>query len=615
MTEEIDSRVPYRVGCPKLPVLPVETRARHQTVETYFPNFDHHISNTRRILAKHNIPDCGILFAPRVNRGVATADHHLTLVLLSQYENGCQDYWVKAVREIRSNLLQSGIHWAIELIDEQVFGGPLHTSPILSTDRNLIDGWSRVLPTFLSTIDNHNWAAIDVLYREFPSRGMQPTVIISAVDANDDAWWNSTLPAVYQLLQDKDFEVEILLLFSNGVRLTMNGPSNPEDFTPEPSTEAYPEIVEDSTSEPRTKAHDEIIEDFYEDKIYIGTSCTTSGFDHSGTLGGRIKLQKDSTILELGLTNYHVLKDAFMVQGSTCGPFPPDANQPYGIAVSPSDSDDQVEVNRLKEYISKLQAKHDESRLNLQYLTDDDPNLDLKTELLATLGTTLHSNQRRLYQINHFPRRVGHVYAASGYRTCEDPRYRLEKRKDWALDWCLVQVDQPRSISCRLYNVPPTGYYIQDKVEVNQYCTISVDEHYKVVKRGRTSGWTRGTISAIGSVVRVQGNFEPSLILPSVQKAKFKEKWGGKAVLVHGIVGTKENPQFIQAGDSGSLILLDQSSNIPGVSIIGLGFAGNDNTSASYMLPMDLIVKDIEEVTGAKVIEPRYAGQVSVISN
>lgn len=71
----------------------------------------------------------------------------------------------------------------------------------------------------------------------------------------------------------------------------------------------------------------------------------------------------------------------------------------------------------------------------------------------------------------------------------------------------------------------------------------------------------------------------------------------------------------MEPGDSGSFVLLDQASNLPGVSVIGLGFAANDTPLASYMIPMDLVVEDIERATGAKVIKPQYAGKVSVLSD
>lgn len=212
--EEIDSRLPARIGCPKLPVLPVETRQLHQAIDTYFPNFDYHVGNIGNVLAKYNIAQYGTRFVYRVNPGIDAADRYLTLVIISSFEDGCQDQWVKAVAEIRLSLVQSGIYWAIELIDfEMFYWWPPVIQPILSTDRDLIEGWSKVLPDFLTTIENRNWVAIDVLRRYSPLRRTEPTVIISARDADNDTWWDTTLPALYQLLQANNLDLDIVLLF------------------------------------------------------------------------------------------------------------------------------------------------------------------------------------------------------------------------------------------------------------------------------------------------------------------------------------------------------------------------------------------------------------------
>lgn len=70
-----------------------------------------------------------------------------------------------------------------------------------------------------------------------------------------------------------------------------------------------------------------------------------------------------------------------------------------------------------------------------------------------------------------FPCRIGHIYAASGSQTCENPRYSPEERNDWALDWCLVEVDQPKTISCRLPAVMPSRvHYVPREAQVTQYC-------------------------------------------------------------------------------------------------------------------------------------------------
>ncbi|KAF2789345.1 hypothetical protein K505DRAFT_365686 [Melanomma pulvis-pyrius CBS 109.77] len=605
--EEIDSRLPYRIGCPTLPVLPVETRTAPQAVATYIPNFNHHVGNIRDILTAYNIEEYGISFVYRVNPGIVPTDRHLTLLLESWYEDGCQDQWVKAVAEIRRSLIPSGIYWAIELIDIRALHRWPHIGPILSTDRDVIEGWSKVLPDFFTTIENRNWVSIDVLHREFPGQSLKrPTVIISARDANDVTWWDTTIPALHQLLQANNFKIDISLLYQEGINLLWN---------------------EDS-------ANSIILRDAYEYIIYMGSSCAPLKSKGSGTLGGRIKLQGPSSVLELGLTNYHVLEEALPEQPI---PFAPVSDQSYGIAVTPSDNDHNAVVKAMQDYKKDLEKKLGQVSENFEYLTEDDPSWENKRDLIQELGIRISSEDSGIRRRKNFPRHIGNIYAASGYRACRTQRYFAEESDHWALDWCLIRVDKSKSISCELQDVPEIPpeipppenqpgnavlgsienkteappkpqYYLRNGDEVANYCSISAQKNYQVAKRGRTTGWTRGTISAIDSVVRTQDSGKPITKLSTIQKEFLQGRFGGKEVFVHTITGTAKAPQFLEPGDSGSFILLNEDSTHRG-SIVGLGFAANDVSSVSYMMPMDLIVQDIEYVTGGKVIDPQNAGE------
>lgn len=116
----------------------------------------------------------------------------------------------------------------------------------------------------------------------------------------------------------------------------------------------------------------------------------------------------------------------------------------------------------------------------------------------------------------------------------------------------------------------------------------------------------------------------------------------------------RHGEEFIRPGDSGGLVLLDPhdfllpeekekkrtgfkglpdasessdwdlwkfkslevglESGKPGndrdVLIAGLAFGASDYTLVSYMMPFDLVVRDIESVTRLKVVEPEFAGVV-----
>jgi hypothetical protein len=155
----------------------------------------------------------------------------------------------------------------------------------------------------------------------------------------------------------------------------------------------------------------------------------------------------------------------------------------------------------------------------------------------------------------------------------------------------LVRIDAEKDISCRMLGAPGTAPELYNNGIVTQYCSLAKDgENYQVMKSGRTTGWTTGKVSSVPSVITLQG----------------------RGVLVYTIVGKKKRIPFLEPGDIGSLVLLDQrqASKVSGEAIVGLGFAAAETSGASYMITMHLIIDHIEHVTNGKVIEPRYAGTV-----
>ncbi|KAH8711832.1 hypothetical protein GQ44DRAFT_731066 [Phaeosphaeriaceae sp. PMI808] len=591
--DEFDLRLPYRIGSRTLPALPVETTAGPWSERyKHIPNFDGHEKNVETILKKYNIPFEGLLFVHRISCGMDPADatdHQSTFLVTCEYEDESKDQWVKALVEIHESLIQDNVHYTIEMISEKVRRDPLlRVSPILSTDQELIRGWRNVRPEFLATISTHQWTSVDVFNREFPSCGEKPTAIIHAQDADDASWWTSTMPTLRQLLEAQSLTLDIVLL--SGGPCLLNTP----------------------------EAHHRICNDFYERPAAMGTSIGASNSDSTGTLGGRLKLGTDSCNIEVGLTNYHVLLDAFNNEGSTSTSesFPPNTGRVYAHmpVVSPSDSDHQAQVGRLVRAATEL--KNSETKILKRYESLFDGESDEPIQhSLSRISDKLKVVNGDLDDANQCIRPIGHAYAASGFRTCENPRYDKQQRLNWALDWSLIQLDKPRSVSNELMSVSLSSDK-QYSGYAKFYANISADKHYKVMKRGRTTEWTNGTVSAIESTLNKK-HVLPNLKTPTYQKIKMEKRWENMAVFVHPILGTKKVPQFMQSGDSGSFVLLDEDCEIPDekaegapVQILGLGFAANADLYTSYMMPFDLIIADIEKVTGVKVIEPECSGLV-----
>ncbi|KAF2000647.1 hypothetical protein P154DRAFT_522260, partial [Amniculicola lignicola CBS 123094] len=87
-------------------------------------------------------------------------------------------------------------------------------------------------------------------------------------------------------------------------------------------------------------------------------------------------------------------------------------------------------------------------------------------------------------------------------------------------------------------------------------------------------------------------------------------QYGSQALYCFPII-TKNHRKFLEKGDFGAFIMLKGScpDEYDGV-VVGLGFARNKLTKASYMMPMDLVMKSIEKTTDCKVLEPVYVGEV-----
>lgn len=456
-----------------------------------------------------------------------------------------------------------------------------------------------------------------MLYREFPSREKQPTAIISARDADDQSWWDRTIPALAQLLQSNDLNVDIVLLYLKDLEfMTTNGSTGP---------------------------HSIISDEFYQVPIKMGTSCalSQSSFTSSGTLGGKIKLRNNKSLVELGLTNYHVMKDGLPNKGSLSGPFPPGSGKTYRNATSPSNSDHEAFVKALNDSLIDVKKQYQEQTQTLEFLDENDTSWTSTTFAVKRYFHLQRLLEVQLEESTGASRHIGRIYAASGFRTCKNGRMPVdipESRRDWALDWCLIQMDKSKPISNELSNLP-SSVGVLENVAVTRYCSISRTPNYKVIKRGRTSGYTSGTISAIDSTIRyakgqwvrqdgvggrkvyrhnisqinpkarLQDTSQTDHISPTNDQIPLEEAWHDELVSVFPIISTKKTVlKFMEPGDSGSLILLDRAK--PTLApIIGLGFSGNDVSGVSYMMPIDLILKDIEAVTGGKVIEPRYAGE------
>ncbi|KAF2789475.1 hypothetical protein K505DRAFT_365593 [Melanomma pulvis-pyrius CBS 109.77] len=533
ITDAIDKRLPYRVGYPILPTLPV----RHEkcNIERYVRDYSNLVRRVSAVLNDLRIPFHHMEGCLRFHEG----DHieqDVTFLVTARYDfndKECQTTWIEAVKRIHAYFLKSKITFKIEIIDQKLFFGRNLIKPIFSSEEKILKATAEIMPQLVNEIKTYAWVTVDVVHCYSPLRGKKhPTIIISARDTSKPSWWSTALPSIRKMIADAQSDLDLVLLFLNGLSLL------PLDSQRRQGLEYAP----------------------YHPGRLIGTSCGLLKSPHCGSVGGVIRLEKDGNRLVLGLTNCHVLLDDFVIsQNGNMGPYPPGPLLKDFVVISPSDADRKTEIQSIKSWVK------------------DRP---LATNTLAKLWSEKAEQPSQ---------EIGTVFAASGYTTCNSASDRSAGQSDttktakppldsnWPLDWCLFQLKSD-SLS-QLYTDIKTTWR-----------RLEPHRSYKVCKTGRTTGTTAGHVSAVVSLLNHEGMY------------------GNKPVTAHNVIYAhdsmyhlKYRGHFMLSGDSGSLVLLDETEATP---IVGLCFASNPATKAAYMIPMEQVVKSINEVTGGKVVDP-----------
>ncbi|KAF2736918.1 hypothetical protein EJ04DRAFT_550919 [Polyplosphaeria fusca] len=524
---QIDDRLAYRIGCPLLPALPVQTKPSDCQALKHIPR-----KTIDRILAR--IGPCEFELVHRFHRGQEPSDDNVTFLVLASYRRGYESRWKDAVHRLRA-VMPRNSKITVEIVDKQVTRHLPPPKEIRSNQSDILEISQRLLPTITSIISQHQWITVDILNWYLPPySSYHPTVVISARDTLDDLWWSTTLPKIRRIIKETGSSLEVVLLFLDCL-----------DISATPLTGYQP-------------ADTFLKEHFYDKEFAPGTSCGLMGSNTSGTLGGFVVVEKGGEQIQLGLTNCHVLlRDAKLHLKDTMGLC---SKLEERKAVSPSDVDHEVLTRELQgsideesEMIKQLEEAYGEEELS-QSVKDR----------MERHRRSLKTKQNELTTAKSHDRFLGTIFATSGFTTWPPTDHSdTSSPISWALDWCLIRLG--------------------DK--------------------------TRGRITAIDSTIH-PGNGLPQLRRgeSTIVQDNICGFFDDKPVMVHTVVSTsKNNVFFIQKGDSGSIVLLNKKAkgpeSIPPGTMLGIVFASN--RLVSYMIPMEIVVKSIESVTGGKVVQPQ----------
>jgi hypothetical protein len=303
--QEIDLRLPFRTGWPILPVLPVKTWPQEHNYSKLLPDWNLILPALDRVMLENNVLVVDRFLCYRYHK---RTDLRPTLLYYSDLQEEDQkiENWRQAVRRARDLLQLRNIeNIAVEIVDQRV-AEEIKTEIILSTEKEVLDAWTKFTPRIHECLSNHDWLSLDLLHRSWigAQENVKATVVISAADANESLWWDQTIPALRAILPDF---LGIELVYLDTIRAF--------DALDEFDGQEGGKIL--------------LARQAYEnqDKIQIGASCGRhwdgegplgTGPGHlekaSGTLGGLIMFE-DST-RQYGLSNHHVFFEGKDIEDS-----------------------------------------------------------------------------------------------------------------------------------------------------------------------------------------------------------------------------------------------------------------------------------------------------------
>jgi hypothetical protein len=602
LSYRVGGTLSYRVGSQDLLPLPLETLRQQEFTEW---NLIRDV--VTRILQEERVHTKQVEVVRRHHKGADPKASQKTIFVISDASiDGQHSCWMQAAHRIDGVLLEfKRTDIMIEIVDQtEVLRG--NYEPV--EEDSVVASWLSVQDQILSEIDGWAWLSVDVIMRSIgiahPKRA--PTVMITTADKSHSDWWSTLMPRLRKCLPH-GFDID--LVYSKQVLCLGCIPlkKNEEDLN------RRPEIFTNRAA--------------YEKTVAMGSSV---GLDPTwtGTVGTAIDLiDAAGNTIKCALTNHHVLNYDEGIAKETdrnryIGPSHRLASEGMVTVYSPSQRDHERLLNW-----SKFEATQ------LAEAIKNDGTSERDNQCAATAArdrlNAAQSNLDFLERSKKEDRRLGTMFSVSGYRAREHHMYtktqttKLSKIRDtnldksmdgqkedkslaqkrngktlqWGLNWALIRLDPARRSMSNKTPTPMAAVSIPSSATVSRFGPMNSEHCYQVTKHGRTTGWTTGVVSKIGSFLHLR--YDKHSVIPADLDHRF-----GTIVLAFVVLSSSRHREFLAPGDSGSVILANKDGH--DATVLGLGFAANSATLVSYMTPFDLVVADIEHVTGYKVKMPEY---------
>lgn len=591
----------YRVGWPRLPPLPVSNDLKSMVTlmgesEEYdfWRGWVELQSMTYRFRGSTHQP----FFAYRRPVNPDPSETYLSLVLIVERPDKVQDdHILRLWRPLQRMDLRVKV--SIEFIIEGVLDG-FYLFPISPNEPFLMNNYDRVYNKVLAEIQKQreDWTTVEIAHFGVCEsvNKCPPTILITTPTAAKDVWYDTIIPNLRRSLWGlpKKLRIEVLC----GASLFI-----------EPDFDRHTMEIEDLT-----------------DDVTIGASISEAGANKgSATVGGMIKLENGMTY---ALSNDHVFSLGGLGKGITPvsisllhtnkpgaerdnltsdSALSPEFLKPMSLAVNcPSDIDKTAFERSIED--------------GLEYTHDDTPIGVQSREI----------SRRELQQAKDFNPLLGHLYAASGHRTVEydttprDPATSENEapiaksgksRHNYIVDWSLIEISTTRVMTNTVPSPTTMWGFVHERTRwpwtwdfnCNRWTTLGspIAEISKkpvgVIKLGRIAGSFEGHINPVPVIINPKigkGGFEDLEI--GDEGRLITEDDCGHALAVYGDQ-QDDSVARIKPRSCGSLALRADTGEWLGL------FFGRTSLGSALMTPIEAVIRDIEKVTGQRVVEPFFA--------
>ncbi|KAK2806025.1 hypothetical protein FQN51_007978 [Onygenales sp. PD_10] len=312
------------------------------------------------------------------------------------------------------------------------------------------------------------------------------------------------------------------------------------------------------------------------DELFMGAGVGPSNDpEATGTLGGTLTMTNGDTKHVVGFTSFHVVAVGNAMD-QVCIPNEP-ANPAIPL-VSPSNYDFNREVDITQQALEQAQETLAVFTNTHGTAEPDDRRQNKKNKMEAAITQF----QNEVEKLNNFDRRAGTLWAGSGFgsRNADD---------NVIMNWALISLPDHRHFSNTLPSaaefeaLQPSmkflPYLFPDSNQVEAFSHYAGDM-LLVFKKGRSTGLTMGTMTALRPRVNING--------------RVARAWH----VVGRSGGRGRGRAFADKGDEGAWVI-DQEGRC-----VGFLFSSCAEMSCggdAYVMPADGVVGDIEQVTGWSV--------------